>query len=161
MTQQEFETLYGKKVGENEFEVINAMYMLDDNETKQEFVARYKKMGKDELMDAYIRLNSNSKKYTDGLNKQIKELAGRATVAEQMVAELEQEQHEFLQMSVVYLHSYKTDLLLDVVREKMGALDYYKELLAAGCTPTKADLEMFIKELEGKDGVKETNNGEE
>ena len=88
MTQQEFETLYGKKVGENEFEVINAMYMLDDNETKQQFVARYKKMGKDELMDAYIRLNSNSKKYTDGLNKQIKELAGRATVAEQTVTEL-------------------------------------------------------------------------
>ena len=70
-------------------------------------------------------------------------------VAEQTVTELEQEQHEFLQMSVVYLHSYKTDLLLDVVREKMGTLDYYKELLAAGCTPTKADLEMFIKELEG------------
>ena len=67
MTKQEFETLYGKTVGENEFEVINAMYMLDDNETKQQFVARYKKMGKDELMDAYIRLNSNSKKYTDGL----------------------------------------------------------------------------------------------
>ena len=78
-----------------------------------------------------------------------------------MVAKLKQDMHELLQMSVVYLHSYKTDLMLDVVREKMGTLDYYKELLAAGCTPTKADLEMFIKELEGTDGVKETNNGEE
>lgn len=161
MTQQEFETLYGKKVGENEFEVINAMYMLDDNETKQQFVARYKKMGKDELMDAYIRLNSNSKKYTDGLNKQIKGLAERAAVAEQMVAELKQDMHELLQMSVVYLHSYKTDLMLDVVREKMGVLNYYKELLAAGCTPTKADLEMFIKELEGRNEANETNNVEE
>ncbi|MBQ6069963.1 MAG: hypothetical protein IJK84_10715 [Bacteroidales bacterium] len=161
MTQQEFETLYGKKVGENEFEIINAMYMLDDNETKQEFVARYKKMGKDELMDAFIRINDGSKKYTDGLNKQIKGLAERATVAEQIVTELKQDMHELLQMSVVYLHSYKTDLMLDVVREKMGTLNYYKELLAAGCTPTKADLEMFIKELEGTDGVKETNNGEE
>ena len=68
----------------------------------------------------------------------------------QVLTELEQEQHEFLQMSAVYLHSYKTDLMLDVVREKMGTLDYYKELLAAGCTPTKADLEMFIKEMENK-----------
>ena len=41
MTQQEFETLYGKTVAEKEFEIINAMYMLDENETKQDFVARY------------------------------------------------------------------------------------------------------------------------
>lgn len=63
MLQHEFESLYGKKVGEKEFEVINALYMLNDSETKQEFVTRYRKMSKDDLMSAFIALNQRSKEY--------------------------------------------------------------------------------------------------
>ena len=74
MLQHEFETLYGKKVGENEFEIINALYMLNDNETKQEFVTRYKKMSKDDLMSAFIALNQRSKEYNHKLNARVKEL---------------------------------------------------------------------------------------
>ena len=45
MLKHEFETLYGKEVGKNEFEVINALHMLNDNETKKGFATRYKTMG--------------------------------------------------------------------------------------------------------------------
>lgn len=61
MLKHEFETLYGKEVGENEFEIINALYMLNDNETKQEFVTRYKTMKKEDLMSAFIALSQRSK----------------------------------------------------------------------------------------------------
>lgn len=74
MLKHEFETLYGKEVGENEFEVINALYMLNDNETKKEFVARYKTMGKDELMSAFIALNQRSKEYNNKQTARVKEL---------------------------------------------------------------------------------------
>ena len=74
MLQQEFETLYGKEVGENEFEIINALYMLNNNETKQDFVARYKKMDRDELMSAFVALNQGSKEYSNKQTARIKEL---------------------------------------------------------------------------------------
>lgn len=74
MLKHEFETIYGKEVGENEFEVINALYMLNDNETKKEFVARYKTMGKDELMSAFIALNQRSKEYNNKQTARVKEL---------------------------------------------------------------------------------------
>lgn len=74
MLRHEFETLYGKEVGENEFEIINALYMLNDNETKQEFVTRYKKMSKDDLMSAFIALNQRSKEYSNKQTARVKEL---------------------------------------------------------------------------------------
>lgn len=159
MTQQEFETLYGKTVAEKEFEIINAMYMLDENETKQDFVARYKKMGKDELMSAFIAVTARSNRHTEAVTarameaeREVKKIAERDAAVlkerDQKIADLEQELHDFLQMSAVYLHSYQTDVLTEAIREKMGTLNYYKELLAAGCTPTKTDLEAFVKALE-------------
>jgi len=148
MTQQEFETLYGKTVAEKEFEIINAMYMLDENETKQDFVARYKKMGKDELMSAFIAVTARSNRHTEAVTARAMEAEHDCKKRDQKIAELEQELHDFLQMSAVYLHSYQTDVLTEAIREKMGTLNYYKELLAAGCTPTKTDLEAFVKALE-------------
>lgn len=148
MTQQEFETLYGKTVAEKEFEIINAMYMLDENETKQDFVARYKKMGKDELMSAFIAVTARSNRHTEAVTARAMEAEREVKKRDQKIADLEQELHDFLQMSAVYLHSYQTDVLTEAIREKMGTLNYYKELLAAGCTPTKTDLEAFVKALE-------------
>lgn len=74
MLQHEFETLYGKEVGANEFEIINALYMLNNDETKQEFVTRYKKMSKDDLMSAFIALNQRSKEYNNKQTARVKEL---------------------------------------------------------------------------------------
>ena len=74
MLQREFETLYGKEVGANEFEIINALYMLNNDETKQEFVTRYKKMSKDDLMSAFIALNQRSKEYNNKQTARVKEL---------------------------------------------------------------------------------------
>lgn len=133
MLQYEFETLYGKEVGENEFEIINALYMLNNNETKQEFVTRYKKMGKDELMSAFIALNQRSKEYCNKQTARVKEL--------------EKKHREFVAMIASYAHQYDTELICEV-----GTLAYYKALLEAGCEPTKADLEMFVRVMEEQEG---------
>lgn len=74
MLQHEFETLYGKKVGKNEFEIINALYMLNDNETKQEFVTRYKKMSKEDLISEFVVLKQRRKDYEDGQDDRIEKL---------------------------------------------------------------------------------------
>lgn len=71
MLKHEFEDLYGLKVGENEFEVINALYMLNNDENKQEFVARYKKMSKDALMSEFIALTKRSNEYENNLRERI------------------------------------------------------------------------------------------
>lgn len=45
MLQHEFEKLTGLKIDEAQYEVINAMYMCDDNQTKQEFCKSFMEMG--------------------------------------------------------------------------------------------------------------------
>ncbi len=159
MTQQEFEKLTGLEVSFEEYEVANAMYMSHPNMDKQIFCKKFMEMG---LVD-YMKSRAE---YTTKLRKEKEDATARAMEAErenikiaernaaalkecdQKIADLEQELHDFLQMSAVYLHSYQTDILTEAIREKMGTLNYYKELLAAGCTPTKTDLEAFVKALE-------------
>lgn len=74
MLQNEFEGLTGLKVTEEQFEVINAMYMLDNNETKQDFCKRYMQMDRTKLIDEMVKVNAQSKKYTNGLLARVKEL---------------------------------------------------------------------------------------
>ena len=50
MTQKEFENLFEQTVTPEEFEVINCMYMQDENESKKDFVARLKFMSKPSLL---------------------------------------------------------------------------------------------------------------
>lgn len=45
MLQHEFEKLTGLKIDEAQYEVINAMYMSNDNQTKQEFCKSFMEMG--------------------------------------------------------------------------------------------------------------------
>lgn len=159
MTQEEFEKLTGKEVDANTYEVVNAMYMSHPNMSKQDFCEMFMKMG---LMN-YAKERAE---YTAKLRREVEAQTARAMEAEheckkiserdaadlnernQKIAKLEQELHDFLQMTAVYLHTGKEDVLRDVVRERMGVLKYYKELQASGCTPNKSDLEMFIKVME-------------
>lgn len=149
MTQQEFEKLTGLQVSIEEYEVANAMYMSHDNMDKQTFCEKFMEMGLENYMRARAESTKKLRKEKEDATALVRSEEKIIEERNQKIAELEQELHDFIQMTAVYLHSYKTDLLLDVVREKMGTLEYYKELLAAGCTPTKADLEMFIKAMEG------------
>lgn len=45
MLQHEFENLTGLKITMDQYEVINGMYMCDDNQTKQEFCKSFMEMG--------------------------------------------------------------------------------------------------------------------
>ena len=81
MLQHEFESLTGQKVTEEQFEVINAMYMLNDDETKGEFCNRYMQMSRTEVVNEMVKLNSRRKAvYAEysaekaNLEKRIKEL---------------------------------------------------------------------------------------
>ena len=81
MLQNEFEGLTGLKVTEEQFEVINAMYMLNENETKGEFCNRYMQMSRTEVVNEMVKLNDRSKAtYAEyatkkaELEKRIKEL---------------------------------------------------------------------------------------
>lgn len=45
MLEHEFEKLTGLTIDRGQYEVINAMYMRDDNQTKQEFCKAFMEMG--------------------------------------------------------------------------------------------------------------------
>lgn len=154
MLKHEFEALYGKEVGENEFEVINGLYMLNDDETKQDFVIRYKKMSKDDLMSAFIALNQRSKEYSNKQTARARELERDEEELRKDYTELEKKHREFVEMIASYAHQHDAELICEVCAEDLGTLAYYKALLAAGCEPTKADLEMFVRVMEGQEGVK-------
>lgn len=89
MLQHEFESLTGQKVTEEQFEVINARYMLNDDETKGEFCNRYKAMSKEELLNEWVKLNAKSKEYSHGLKKQYEEARNRAESAELEIKRLQ------------------------------------------------------------------------
>lgn len=148
MTQQEFEKLTGLKVSLEEYEVANAMYMSNDNMDKQTFCEKFMEMGLVNYMKSRAESTKKLRKEKDEAASLVKNEEKIIEERNQKIADLEQELHDFLQMSAVYLHSYQTDVLTEAIREKMGTLNYYKELLAAGCTPTKTDLEAFVKALE-------------
>ena len=82
MLEHEFESLTGLKVTEEQFEVINAMYMLNDDETKGEFCNRYMAMNKEEMLNEWVKVNAKSKEYSHGLKKQYEEARNRAESAE-------------------------------------------------------------------------------
>lgn len=58
MLQHEFEKLTGMKVTEDQYEVINGMYMCDDNQTKQEFCKSFMDMGLIAHVNYVVRLKA-------------------------------------------------------------------------------------------------------
>ncbi len=58
MLQHEFENLTGLKINEAQYEVINGMYMCDDNQTKQEFCKSFMEMGLMAHVNYVVRLKS-------------------------------------------------------------------------------------------------------
>lgn len=100
----------GLEVTEEQFEVINAMYMLDNNETKQDFCKRYVQMGRSELIDEMAKVNAQGKKYTNGLITRVKELE-----AEML--------HIAVQAQLEHLASVR-----DVVRNVMGRFNVIRHL---------------------------------
>jgi hypothetical protein len=56
MLQHEFEQLTGVKITPEQYEVINGMYMCDDNQTKQEFCKSFMEMGLMAHVNYVVRL---------------------------------------------------------------------------------------------------------
>lgn len=70
MLQNEFERLTGILITNVQFEVINAMYMADDNQSKQEFCKCFKEMGLINHVNYVVRLKGER----ESLNKEKYEL---------------------------------------------------------------------------------------
>ena len=56
MLQHDFEQLSGVKITPEQYEVINGMYMCDDNQTKQEFCKSFMEMGLMAHVNYVVRL---------------------------------------------------------------------------------------------------------
>lgn len=89
MLQHEFESLTGITVEAGEYEVINAMYMLNDDETKQDFCKRFMEMDKADLLREWVKVNAQSKAYSHGLKKRYEEARNRAESAELEIKRLQ------------------------------------------------------------------------
>ena len=58
MLQHEFEKLTGVEITPEQYEVINGMYMCDDNQTKQEFCKSFMEMGLMSHVNYVVRLKA-------------------------------------------------------------------------------------------------------
>ena len=167
MLQHEFEALYGKEVGADEFEVINGLYMLNNDETKEQFVARYKKMSKADLMRDVVAANQKSKEYDRNLRKEKEGAVARAMQAERESERLRQELKKYEAMGNEYnkvydlaksvaiqCHSFDGDSAIPFIEGEccraLGAKEYFTTIRDAGCEPSRNDLDMMIKYMEGK-----------
>ena len=154
MTQQEFENLFEQPVTPAEFDVINSMYMQRENESKQAFVARLKKMDLPNLLGEFaVIFKAVNKEKDDATAEQVAvgikldrtEVLLKKT--EQELTELQQRHHDFVSVVAVSAHNYDTDAIYKACAKEMGVKQYYRTLQAADCTPTKTDLNIFVETL--------------
>ena len=170
MTKQEFENLFGNTVTPVEFDVINSMYMQNENESKQAFVERLKKMNprmflaefavifkaevakKEEAtaraMEAERRAAKVSDKDLEDLREwrqREKELLRTNDCLNNMLAEANQKHHDLVSTIAVSAHSYDNESICKACASEMGVKEYYRTLQAAGCMPNKADLDIFVE----------------
>lgn len=160
MTKEEFENLYGKKVQVGEFEVINAMYMLDENETKQQFVERFKKMNAAVMLANFADVLSNLRerhaeelaamsdkdsKTLNEIRQHEKDLEGTVDRLNHMLAEANRKHNEFASTIAVSAHSYDNESICKACVAELGVKQYYRTLQAYDCTPNKADLDIFVE----------------
>lgn len=165
MTQQEFESLYGRKVSVSEFEVINAIYMLDENETKQQFVERFKKMNAAVILANFADVLSNLReqhaeelaamsdrdcKTLNEIRQHEKELEGTVDRLNHILAEANQKHHDFVATVAVGTHSYDDASICRACFEEMGAANYFRTLKDNDCCPNRDDLDLIIESTENK-----------
>lgn len=165
MTQQEFESLYGRKVSVSEFEVINAMYMLDENETKQQFIERFKKMNAAVMLANFSDVLSNLRerhaeeldamsrrdcKTLNEIQQHEKDLEGTVDQLNHMLAEANQKHHDFVASVAVSTHDFDNTAICKACYDELGSAVYFRTLKANDCCPNRYDLELFIESTENK-----------
>ena len=160
MTQQEFENLFEQTVTPEEFEVINCMYLQNENESKQDFVARLKKITLPNLLAEFAKIFKQVQNEKNDAVARAMEAERRAARTDEKVnmiyhlnqelAELKQKHHDFAAMVAVEAHQYDKTAAISACIETLGLAGYYKTLLNAGCVPTQDDLKLFIEALEKK-----------
>lgn len=164
MTHQEFENLFGQPVTPAEFDVINCMYMQRENESKQAFVARLKKMDLPNLLGEFaVIFKAEVAKKEDATARAMEAERRAARMADdleengnmnnhldQELAELKQNHHDFAAMVAVETHQYDKTATISACIETLGLAGYYRALLNAGCVPTQDDLKLIIEALEKK-----------
>lgn len=156
MTQKEFEDLTGLKVDLKTYEVVNGMYMANDNMDKQTFCKMFKQMNLGKWAEDQANYIQDLRKCANDLgetaSKVEKESAQRIADLEQEVHDLKQKQNDFYLMSIVMLHSYQQDMLCQAIAKQMGAKEYLKALKNAEVSLNKGDIDIVMDAIEGKEG---------
>ena len=155
MTKQEFEKLYRAEVTEDAFELINMMYMLDENETKENFVARFKNMSKLDVLDECQKVIRNIKDYYTHLietnNKEFrerdKELSGTIDGLNHMLADEKQKHHDFVSTIVMLAHGFENNEICKTCADDLGVKDYFKVMVHNDCTPSTNDIKIMYDYL--------------
>ena len=152
MTQQEFENLFEQTVTPEEFEVINCMYMQNENESKQDFVARFKKMNLRILLAEFAQIFKVVNKEKDDATAEqvavgikLDKTEGLLKKTEQELTELQQRHHDFVSTVAVSAHAYDDDSICRACANELGSKQYFRTLQAAGCSPIKVDLDIIAE----------------
>lgn len=166
MLQHEFEQLAGIKVNESTYEVINAMYMSDDNMDKETFVKYFKKMN-------LLNYAEGRAEYTKKLRQEKEEQTARAMQAEreneklrkildgerearEMLSSkfkedyenLEGQYRDFVKTIAIQSHDFDESFIEGECCRALGAKEYFTTLRDAGCEPSRNDLDMMVKHME-------------
>lgn len=166
MLQHEFEQLAGIKVNESTYEVINAMYMSDDNMDKETFVKYFKKMN-------LLNYAEGRAEYTTKLRQEKEEQTARAMQAEreneklrkildgerearEMLSskfkeeyeKLEGQYRDFAKTIAIQCHNYDESFIEGECCRALGDKEYFTTLRDAGCEPSRNDLDMMVKHME-------------
>ena len=133
MLKQEFEKLTGLDLTDNEFEMVNAIYMLSENETKQEFAMRFAKINKVELLSACAQVLL---KYRKKDEQQFKEIGFLKDV---------------LMDIAVYLHKGEFEKTISLIKNLIGRKEVIIALWRNKVRLTSTDIDDLIDIVQKSD----------
>lgn len=139
MTKQEFEQLTGLVTNDNQFEVINGMYMCSMNQSKQEFCKMFMEM---KLI-----------KHVDNQLEKVSGLEEKLNAAKRICAkfeELETNYTSFVKWVAVQSH-ISAENIASECSKKLGIYTYFRTLQENDCYPLKSDINIVVNSLGNAD----------
>ncbi len=126
MLKQEFKELTGLDLTDNEFEIVHAIYMLSESESKDEFALRFAKINKCELLSACALV---LEKYRKKDEQQIKEIRFLKDVLIDIA---------------VYLHKGEFEKTISLIKNLIGRKEVIIALWRSKVRLTSTDIDDLI-----------------
>lgn len=133
MTKEEFEKMTDVVLTDNEFEMVNSIYMLSENETKQEFALRFAKINKVELLSDCAQVLLKYRKKDEQQRSEIRVLRG------------------VLMDIAVYLRKGEVEKTFSLLKNLVGRKDFIIALWRNAVPLTSDDIDDLIDIVEKSD----------